>query len=590
MPMTQPIGLWPLLRPQRYQLLGALLLQIVSAVGGVVPYLAVVELGRVLLAPHAPDRHRVWLIVAAGAAGLLVRLVAGALASAVAHAADSSLQLSLRRLLARHLTDVPMSWFSRQSAGGLNQVVQNDVNDLHTLVAHTPGELTSAVVVPGLALVYLGAVDWRMTLVALVPVLVGLVLRFALATERRKRDEREVDAAMGRIAVAAVEFVEGIAVVKTFGGAGRAHRRFVEAADDFAERFLRWVGSAAWLASLATLVLSPMVVLLVVLAGGATMIGAGALAPADLLPFLLLSLALTAPVAALAHGLDNVNAARRAAGRIGAVLAEPPAPRPAAPRVPDGHLIELRDVGFTYDGEHPVLRHLDLVIPPGSKVALVGPSGAGKSTIAQLLLGFLTPTTGSVRLGGVDLRDIEPSVLYRRVAFVPQDVRLLRTSVADNIALASSSAGRDEVVAAARAAGVDAHLSSLPRGYDSVVGEDAGLSGGEAQRVSVARALLLDAPVLVLDEATAFADPVTEARTRAAIDRAGEGRTRVVIAHRLATIRDADLVLVLSDGRIAERGTFDELVAADGLLAAMWRAQREDATGAAAAPTRGSLL
>ncbi|WP_308054912.1 ABC transporter ATP-binding protein [Streptomyces scabiei] len=509
-----------------------------------------------------------------GAVGLLVRVLFGALSSGIGHLIDGELQLSVRRLLAEHLGRVPLGWYARRSSGELGQVVQNDVAALHPLTAHTPGEITSAVVVPLVSLVYLFVVDWRLTLIALVPVVLGLVLNLMLMSDSRSRDQLALDAAMGRIAGSAVEFVEGISVVKAFGGAGRAHRAFIKAADDFADYFLGWVSGVAALGALASLALSPTFVLVVILTGGTALITADAMPPADLLPFLLLGLGLTAPIAALGHGLDDVQAARRAAGRIQELLRVAPQPEPATPVPPRGHRVELRDVVFSYEPGREVLRGVDLVLEPGTVTALVGPSGSGKSTLAQLLPRFFDPTRGSVSLGGVDLRDIGSRDLYRLVSFVLQDVRLLRTSVAENIALAVPHADRDDIVRAAGLARIHDRILELPRGYDSVIGEEVGLSGGEAQRISIARALLSDAPVLVLDEATAFADPSTEYDVRCALDTLRENRTQLVIAHRLETVAEADKVLVLQDGIVVEQGTPAELLAQDGKFAAMWEAQR----------------
>jgi ATP-binding cassette subfamily B protein len=419
------------------------------------------------------------------------------------------------------------------------------------------------------SLVYLFTVDWRLTLVTLIPVVLAIALVPLMMTSTRAAEQRAFDEAMGRVATAAVEFVQGIAVVKAFGGDGRAHRRFRTATDDFVSTFLRWVRGMAGIAAGMQLALSPPFVLLVVLTGGTALVTSGGLPPADLLPFLLLGLGLTAPVAALGHGFDDLQAARRAVGRIREVLAVPPLPEPAHPRVPRGHRVELRDVRFGYTADHEVLRGIDLVLEPGTTTAVVGPSGSGKSTLVQLLPRFFDPTGGSVTLGGVDLRELRGADLYRAVSFVFQDVRLLRASVADNIALAVPHAARDDVVRAARLANIHDRIVALPNGYDTVLGDDVTLSGGEAQRISLARALLADTPVLVLDEATAFADPQTEHAVRTALSTLD--RTVLVIAHRLTTVADADTVVVLDDGRIVERGSPPALLAQGGKFAEFWR-------------------
>ncbi|WP_067837823.1 ABC transporter ATP-binding protein [Nocardia lijiangensis] len=567
-------SIFGLLRPYLGSFAALVVLQVIGAVAGLAPLLAVVELGRTLLSPGPIDDGHVWIVVLAGAAGMLVRLLFTAGSSGIGHLLDSRVQLSFRRQLAAQLGRVPIGWFSRRRTGELSQVVGDDVSAVHPFIAHTPGELVSAFVVPLVSLIYLFTVDWRLTLITLIPVVLAVALVPLMMTPTRLREQEEFDAAMGRVASSVIEFVQGIAVVKAFGGSGRAHRAFRTAVDEFVGTFFRWVRGLAPIAAGMQLVLSPPFVLLVVLVGGAALVTNGSLPPADVLPFLLLGLGLTAPVAALGHGFDDMQAARRAVGRIRDVLEVPALPEPARPVAPQGHRVELRDVRFGYDAGRDVLRGIDLVLEPGTVTALVGPSGSGKSTLVQLLPRFFDPAHGSVVLGGVDLRELGSRELYRMVSFVFQDVRLLRASVAENIALSVPHADLDDVVRAARLANIHDRILELPRGYDSVIGADAGLSGGEAQRISLARALLADTPVLVLDEATAFADPQTELAVRQALSTLAGDRTILVIAHRLETIADADTVVVLENGSIVERGTPAELLARGGKFAAYWQSHR----------------
>ncbi|WP_101789714.1 ABC transporter ATP-binding protein [Nonomuraea indica] len=577
-----------LLRPHVRSFAAVVILQVVGALAGLAPLLAVVELGRVLLSAGPVDRGHVWTVVIGGVVGLLVRLVFTAASSGVGHVLDGRVQLSLRRRLAARLGRVPIGWFSRRRTGELAKVVGEDVGAVHPFIAHAPGEFVAAFVVPLVSLIYLFAVDWRLTLITLVPVVLAMALVPLLMLPARTREQEEYDAAMGRIASSVVEFVQGIAVVKAFGGGERAHRRFLSAADDFVAVFFRWVRGVSVIAAGMQLALSPPFVLLVVLVGGTALISSGSLASADLLPFVLLGLGLTAPVAALGHGFDDLQAARRALGRIREVLAVPSLPEPERPAAPRGHRVELRGVRFAYEAGHEVLRGVDLVLEPGTVTAIVGASGSGKSTLVQLLPRFFDPTHGSVVLGGVDLRDIAGGELYRMVSFVFQDVRLLRASVADNIALAVPHAGREQVVRAARLANIHDRIAELPRGYDTVLGQEARLSGGEAQRIALARALLSEAPVVVLDEATSFADPQTEQAVRRALSTLAGDRTILVIAHRLETIADADTVVVLENGSIVERGRPADLLARGGTFAALWRSHQSAAAGET--ETHGGVL
>ncbi|WP_240796533.1 ABC transporter ATP-binding protein [Streptomyces sp. RFCAC02] len=563
-----------LLRPHARTFAAVVILQAVGAVAGLAPLLAVAELGRSLLAPGPADHGHVRAVVVAGAAGLFVRLLCTAASSGIGHLLDGRVQLSFRRRLAARLGRAPIGWFSRRGTGELAKVVGEDVSAVHPFIAHTPGELVSAFVVPLVSLVYLFTIDWRLTLITLIPVVLAVAFVPLMMTPGRQRTEAEFDRAMGRISDTVVEFVRGIAVVKAFGASGRAHHDFRVAVDAFVDTFKRWVRGLSGIAAAMQLALSPPFVLLAVLAGGVPLVTGGGLPPADLLPFLLLGLGLTAPVAALGHGFDDLRAARRAVGRIGEVLAVEPLPEPRQPVPPRGHRVELRGVRFGYEADREVLRGIDLVLEPGTVTALVGPSGSGKSTLAQLLPRFFDPTHGSVVLGGVDLRDIGSRELHRTVSCVLQDVRLLRASVTDNIALAVPHADHEAVVRAARLAHIHERVLELPRGYDTVLGEDATLSGGEAQRISIARALLADTPVLVLDEATAFADPQTEQAVRRTLTTLGGARTILLIAHRQETVADADTAVLMRDGTIVEHGTPGELLARNGEFAAFWRAGR----------------
>lgn len=565
-----------LLRPHLGRFAAVVILQVIGAIAGLAPLLAVVELGRTLLSPGPISSDHVRFVVIAGAVGLFVRLLFTAASSGIGHVLDGEVQLSFRRALAARLGRVPIGWFSRRRTGELAKVVGEDVSAVHPVIAHTPGELVSAFVVPLVSLVYLFTVDWRLTLITLIPVVLAVALVPLMMTPARLREQKEFDGAMGGIASSVVEFVRGIAVVKAFGGGERAHRRFRTAVDDFVGSFYRMVRGLSGIAAGMQVALSPPFVLLVVLLGGAALITGGGMAPADLLPFLLLGLGLTAPVAALGHGFDDLQAARRAIGRIRDVLGVRSLPEPAHPVPPQGHRVELRDVRFGYEPGHEVLRGIDLVLEPGTVTAIVGPSGSGKSTLVQLLPRFFDPTHGSVALGGVDLRELGTGELYRMVSFVFQDTFLLRASVADNIALAVPRADLDDVVRAARLANIHERILELPRGYDTVIGADAGLSGGEAQRISLARALLADTPVLVLDEATAFADPRTEQAVRRALATLEGDRTILVIAHRLETVAGADTVVMLENGSIVERGRPAELLARNGKFAAFWQSHRGD--------------
>ncbi|TDC04590.1 ABC transporter ATP-binding protein [Nonomuraea longispora] len=564
-----------LLAPIRPRLITAAAFQVVYAVSALVPFVCVAELARVLLSPGAGGAGRVWPIAALAVAGLLVRFLSFGVAGAITHFADADLQLHLRRRMAAHLSRVPLGWFGERNSGHVKKVLQDDVREMHHLVAHAALDLLAAVVTPLAALAYLLYVDWRLTLVVLIPVPL-FAAAFAIMMRGYDEQMRRWSEANSRISSAVVEFVQGIAVIKTFGQTRRSYRRFAEAADDFADFFAAWVRPMLRLSGLSMAFISPPAMLLVSAAGGAVFAANGWIAPVDVLPFVLVGVALTAPFLALDMGSMRLRSAAESAGRVAALLDTPPLPEPETPTRPIGHAVGFRDVSFSYDGATPVLRKVSLSLEPGTVTALVGPSGSGKSTLAKLLPRFYDPGEGEILVGGADVRAIGSAELYHHVGFVLQDVQLLRTSVADNIALGRPEAEREEIERMARAAQIHDRITELPRGYDSVIGEDTHLSGGEAQRVAIARALLADAPILVLDEATAFADPESESAIQDALSTLVAGRTLLVIAHRLSTITGADQIAVLDGGRITERGTHDQLLAAGGLYARMWAAHVRD--------------
>lgn len=560
-----------LLRPHVPRLVTLVVLQVIGSVAGLAPLLAIVELGRSTLASGPVDTAHVVLTVGIGAAGLFVRLGFTGAATALGHVVDLEVQSALRLRLASHLGRVPLGWLSRRRSGELSKVVGEDVSALHPAVAHAPGELVSAFVVPAVSLVYLFYVDWRMTLITLIPVLVAIALIPLMMTSAKLTEQREFDAAMGRMRDSLVELIRCVTVIKMFGGPEGTGLRFRRAAEEFVTAFRRWVQGMAGPAAAMQLALSPPVVILTVLIGGTLLVTGGHLPAADLIPFLLLGLGLTAPVAALGHGFDDLQAAHRALGRIREVLGVLPLPVPARPKVPDGFRLELRGVCFSYE-EHEVLNDVDLILEPGTTTAIVGPSGSGKSTLAHLLLRFADPTRGTVYLGGTDLRDLDTRTLNRSIVAVLQDAQVLRATVAENIAITVPDADEESIIEAARLANIHDRITELSRGYHSVLGEDVHLSGGETQRIALARALLARAPVLVLDEATAFADPLTERTIRHAVQTTSKDRTTVIIAHRLDTIADADQVVVLEHGKIVEAGPPRQLRARGGRFSDLWRA------------------
>ena len=558
-----------LLRPVRRALLIAGACQALAAVAGLVPFVAVAEIARELLGAGAADDARVWVITAVAGGALVARVVLLFAAVGIAHFADHNFQLHTQRRLVDRLGRVPLGWFSERTGGEVKKAVADDVAAMHHVVAHSLNDIVAAVVTPVAALAYMFWVDWRFTLVAMIPLVVGLWL-YSRQMSGYGEKLGGYNEALGDVNSAAVEFVQGIAVVKAFGRVGRAHGRFIAATNRFVDYFWDWVKGLLRIAAASDVVLAPLTGLLVVSVAGAGFVAGGWMTPLELVPFYLLGLAIGAPILSLSFAANEMQEATLAAGRVVALAEAPTLPVSEKPRSPEGRRVEYRGVCFSYDGAREVLSDIDLTLEPNTVTALVGPSGGGKSTAAKLLCRFWDPTEGSITLGGVDLRDIHPGELYRHVGFVFQDTQLLRAGVAENIRLGRADASDAEVEAAARGAQIHERIVALPDGYDTVIGVEAQLSAGEAQRVAIARALLADTPIVVLDEATAFADPESEAAIQDALSSLVAGRTLLVIAHRLSTVTNADQIAVIDRGRLAEVGRHAELLDGGGLYLRLW--------------------
>lgn len=542
----------------------------IGALVNLVPFIGLTELGRLLLADNA-DSATLWQWAALVVVALSLGWMASGVALWLTHLADHRLQSSLREAMVRKLGRVPLGWYTDTTSGAVRKVVQNDLEDLHHLVAHHAVEVTAAIVTPLAGLIWLATLNWRLALLAVLTLPI-YALAYSLMMRGFGAKMQLLDKSMTRVSAAIVEFVHGIAVVKAFGQVGQAHRSYQQAVNQFSTQYAGWVKPLLRLEAFSSMALSVPVILLVSLSVGSLLLAQGWITPLQLFAETLVAVVIPQSLLVINQSLTAQRTALAAAERIEALLGVEELPRPKVCVPPQGSDIRFEQVQFGYDPAHMILNGVDLHCPAGTVTALVGASGAGKSTLAKLVPRFHDVNAGRVCVGGVDVREIDPRQLYQHVGFVLQDAQLVHGTVADNLRLGCPEASDAEVEAAARAAQIHQRIQALPRGYQSVVGEDAIFSGGEAQRLSIARTLLADTPVLILDEATSHADPESEALIQDALSALARGRTVLVIAHRLASICGVDQIVVLDQGRVLESGRHDQLLQANGAYARLWRA------------------
>ena len=509
----------------------------------------------------------------------LGRVIFHALSTATSHRATFAVLGEIRKNCMEKLTRMPLGAVLTQSSGALKNTLIERIDSIETTLAHIVPEFTANLLVPIIIEIYIFIIDWRMGLASLITVPIGLFCYVLMMVGSGDFYQHTITATKA-LNDTAVEYINGIQVIKVFGKSKSRYDRFVHDAYEAAHSFIDWM-RASILPMTFAMVVMPATMVSVLPIGG-LLVKYGSLSPQDFVMVIILSVGLITPLVTLMSYSDDLRTMGTIFGEVRAILDAPEMARPQAgteEAVSGTNDLELTDVHFSYQAEGDeaeVLHGISMKIPEGSFVALVGPSGSGKSTIARLIASLWDVTGGSIRLGGRDIRSIPQEEYADRIAFVSQDNYLFNMSVRENIRLGKPSASDSEVEEAARMSGCHEFIMGLENGYETMVGSSGGhLSGGERQRISIARAMLKAAPIVILDEATAYTDPENEAVIQRSVSRLTEGKTLIVIAHRLSTVVDADRIYVIKDGRIHEEGSHEDLLAHHDLYEKMWKAHME---------------
>ena len=565
-----PIGiLWGWGKPYHGKFIGSIALAVLGVACQMVPYFCVAHIVTLMLSGDQNFSHYTAACVIA-LCGYLGKVIFSNLSTTISHTATYYTLRDLRENITEKLARVPMGTILDTPSGQYKTTIVDRVEGMEPTFAHLIPEMTANVLVPLVIVVYLFVMDWRMALLSLVTLVVGLAVMSAGMKNYPVKWEGAVKAGK-QMANAIVEYIGGIEVVKAFSQSAGSYKKYSDAVNYNANYYVDWMRENQKTMSAYNAILPS--VLICVLPCGFAFWLSGSLELSAFLSIVIFSLGLVGPIIAAFTFTDDLAVLGTNVEEISQLLNAEELNHKETPIKLENTGISLRSVSFSYDGTTEVLHDVNLAIHPGTMTALVGPSGSGKSTVAKLIAGYWDVTSGSITLGGHELKDMPLSEIADQISYVSQDNYLFNRSIRENIRMGRPSATDAEVEQAAKQSGCDAFIRKLDNGYDTVVGSAGShLSGGERQRIAIARAMLKNAPVVILDEATAYIDPENEALVQKAISTLTVGKTLIVIAHRLSTIVGADNIVVVKDGTIHAQGTHEKLLETCPLYRDMWQA------------------
>ena len=557
----------------KYLTYASWILSAVSALMALVPYWYIWRIMKEVLetAPNFSQTqnltHNGWMAVLCAVLAVLV-YIAGLMCS---HMGAFRIATNLRIQTMRHIVKLPLGFAESFGSGKLRKIVNESSAATETYLAHQLPDRAGAIATPCGLLVLLFSFDWRLGLLSLVPVLLGFLIMMSMTGANMQQKMKEYQNALDDMSNEAAEYIRGITVVKTFGQTIFSFKKFKDSID----RYQKWVIAYTKQMRAPMMFYTAAIngVFAFLIAGGLLFTQNGVTSGflLNLIFYIIITPIISVTLTKIMFQSENAMIVDDALQRIDSVLNLQPLAEAARPQAPQGSSVELDHVRFSYDGKKNALKNISLSIPAGQTVAFVGPSGGGKTTLANIISRFFDPQSGVVKIGGVDVRDIPKEALMNTVSFVFQNSRLIKASILENVRMGKPYATRQEVMRALENAQCTDIIEKLPNGIDTIIGtKGVYLSGGEQQRIAIARVMLKDSPIIILDEATAFADPDNEAKVQTAFSRLSRGKTVIMIAHRLSTVVHADQIYVVKDGEIAESGTFDELIRQNGIFNGMW--------------------